>query len=88
MNGVEIDGCKLFVGPAQKKAERRKALEERYEKRRREQQENTRGRNLYVKHLMPSMEDDGLKDLFAKFGTVTSCKVARSSLLTRLRWMV
>lgn len=75
MNEVEIDGCKLFVGPAQKKAERKKILEERFEKRRREQQENTQGRNLYVKHLATTMDDAGLHELFEKFGKITSAKV-------------
>lgn len=75
MNDLEVDGCRLYVSPAQKKAERKKLLEERFEKRRREQQENTQGRNLYVKHLAPAMDDKGLKELFEKFGTITSAKV-------------
>ena len=75
LNDTEVEGCKLYVSPAQKKAERKKILEERFEKKRREQQENTQGRNLYVKHLAPSMDDAGLMELFEKYGTITSAKV-------------
>lgn len=75
LNDYEAEGCRLYVSPAQKKADRKKALEERFEKRRREQQENTQGRNLYVKHLAPSMDDAGLHELFEKYGTITSAKV-------------
>ena len=75
LNDIEVEGCRLYVSPAQKKADRKKALEERFEKRRREQQENTQGRNLYVKHLAPSMDDAGLHELFEKYGSITSAKV-------------
>ncbi|XP_076472432.1 polyadenylate-binding protein 1-A-like [Babylonia areolata] len=33
------------------------------------------GTNLYVKNLNDSFDDDGLKKLFARFGTITSAKV-------------
>lgn len=75
MNDFEVEGCKLYVSAAQKKIDRKKALEERFEKRRREQQENTQGRNLYVKHLAPLMDDAGLTELFEKYGNITSAKV-------------
>lgn len=75
MNGKELEGMKLFVGPAQKKAERKRILEERYEKRRSEFHESTKGRNLYVKHLSQTMTDEDLKKAFSKFGTITSAKI-------------
>lgn len=75
MNNKDMGGVPLYVGPAQKKSERKKLLEDRYERRRRAQQESTQGRNLYVKHLDPAMDDEGLKRLFTKFGNITSAKV-------------
>ncbi|GMH39880.1 hypothetical protein BSKO_07784 [Bryopsis sp. KO-2023] len=75
MNGKEIDGVKVYVAAAQKKAERRKLLEERFEKRRREVQEATQGKNLYIKHLDAAVTDADLQKLFSKFGTITSAKV-------------
>lgn len=33
------------------------------------------GMNLYVKNLADEVDDDGLRDLFANCGTITSCKV-------------
>lgn len=41
----------------------------------RERQQSCQGRNLYVKHINPDLDDEGLKQLFDKFGTITSEKV-------------
>lgn len=75
MNGKEMGGMKLYVGPAQKKGVRQKLLREKYEQMKRERQQSCQGRNLYVKHISPDLEDDGLKQMFESFGTITSQKV-------------
>eukprot|EP00298_Acanthocystis_sp_HF-20_P010666 c18981_g2_i1.p1 GENE.c18981_g2_i1~~c18981_g2_i1.p1 ORF type:complete len:606 (-),score=221.17 c18981_g2_i1:28-1845(-) len=33
--------------------------------------------NLFVKNLLPTMDDSSLADLFSSYGTILSCKVAR-----------
>eukprot|EP00210_Caulerpa_lentillifera_P001678 g1613.t1 len=75
MNDLEVDGSKLYVTPAQRKSERKKLLEEKFEQQRREQQINTKGRNLYIKHLAPSIDNTKLIELFEKFGHITSAKI-------------
>ena len=49
----------------------------RYEQMKRERQQSTQGRNLYIKHINPELGDDELKLLFEKFGSITSVKVGR-----------
>lgn len=75
LNGKESNGSKMFVGPAQKKVVRQKLLREKYEQMKRERQQSTQGRNLYVKHINPELGDEGLKRLFEKFGSITSVKI-------------
>lgn len=75
LNGKEFQGSKMFVGPAQKKIVRQKLLREKYEQMKRERQQSTQGRNLYIKHINPELGDDELKLLFEKFGSITSVKV-------------
>jgi len=67
----------LFVGRAQKKAERQQTLRSSYEKRRVENQNRYKGVNLYVKNLDDSITDDQLREAFTDFGTITSAKVMR-----------
>lgn len=82
MNGKKIEGVskedtELFVGRAQKKAERQQTLRSSYEKKRVENQNRYKGVNLYVKNLDDSITDDQLREAFADFGTITSAKVMR-----------
>lgn len=77
-NSVEnyTDGeNKLYVGRAQKKAERLQALRQTFEKRRAENQNRYKGVNLYVKNLDDTITDDQLREAFQEFGTITSAKV-------------
>lgn len=75
LNGKEVDGHKLYVSRAQKKAERLNNLRREYEKKRAENQARYKGVNLYVKNLDDSVTDDQLRDEFSEFGDITSAKV-------------
>lgn len=55
----------------------------RFSQYRRQQQESSRGRNLYVKRIPREMSDEGLKDLFSRFGEITSAKVRFGETLFR-----
>ena len=66
-NSTDMDGCKLYVGRAQKKAERQAELKERIN--------HYQGVNLYVKNLDECIEDEHLRNAFSQFGTITSAKV-------------
>jgi len=79
MNDKDLagDGKKLFVGRAQKKAERLAQLRSQYEKKRSENQNRYKGVNLYVKNLDDTITDDALRKAFEEFGTITSAKVMR-----------
>jgi polyadenylate-binding protein len=78
-NNLEIDGTTLYVTRAMKKAEREKFLKEKWEKAKTERQKKFAGVNLYVKYLDDSIDDEGLKTEFSKFGNITSAKVMRDA---------
>ncbi|KAK3018101.1 hypothetical protein RJ639_004786, partial [Escallonia herrerae] len=76
LNGTSFKDDKiLFVGKAQRKAERDAELRAKFEQERISRFEKLQGANLYMKNLDDSINDEKLKDLFSEFGTVTSCKV-------------
>ncbi|MED6118242.1 hypothetical protein PIB30_000868 [Stylosanthes scabra] len=76
LNGTTInDDRVLFVGRAQRKAEREAELKAKFEQERFSRYEKLQGANLYLKNLDDSINDERLKDLFSEFGTITSCKV-------------
>jgi polyadenylate-binding protein len=77
MNGKEIDGKTIYVGRAQKKAEREAELKQKFEALRQEQMMKYQGVNLYIKNLDDDVDDDKLRGIFDQFGTITSCKVMR-----------
>jgi len=77
MNGKEIDGEQIYVGRAQKKAEREKELKSMFEKIKRERMSKYQGVNLYVKNLDDTIEDVRLREEFAHCGTITSAKIMR-----------
>jgi polyadenylate-binding protein len=77
LNEKEIDGKVLFVGRAQKKEEREKELREKFEQRKVEQQKKYAGVNLYIKNLGDQADDDVLREQFAKFGSITSCRIMK-----------
>ncbi|KAF9265439.1 polyadenylate binding protein [Marasmius fiardii PR-910] len=77
LHDTEINGRKLFVSRAQKKAEREEELRKSYEQAKMEKLSKYQGVNLYIKNLEDDMDDDKLRAEFEPFGTITSCKVMR-----------
>ena len=77
LNGKEIEGKPMFVGRAQKKAEREAELRQKFEAIRVERDAKFQGVNLYVKNLDEAVDDDQLRTEFATVGKITSVKVMR-----------
>lgn len=76
LNGTTVNDDKvLYVGRAQRKAEREAELKAKFEQERIRKYEKLQGANLYLKNLDDSINDEKLKELFSEFGTITSCKV-------------
>jgi len=79
LNGKDINGRELYVGRAQKKAERQAELKEKFEKIKSERLSRYQGVNLYVKNLDDTITDDKLAEEFSAFGNITSAKVRGTS---------
>eukprot|EP00072_Mus_musculus_P032907 XP_006499888.1 PREDICTED: polyadenylate-binding protein 1-like isoform X1 [Mus musculus] len=79
MNGKEVSGQLLYVGRAQKRAERQSELKRRFEQMKQERQNRYQGVNLYVKNLDDSINDERLKEVFSTYGVITSAKVMTES---------
>ncbi len=77
MNGKEVEGKVVFVGRAQKKAERSATLREKFAKLKMEKISKYQGVNVYVKNLEDNVDDEALKNEFAPFGNITSAVVMR-----------
>ncbi|CAG5098357.1 Oidioi.mRNA.OKI2018_I69.XSR.g15596.t1.cds [Oikopleura dioica] len=75
LHDKEFDGKKLYVGRAQKKAERQAELKVKFEKLKQERNQRYQGVNLYVKNLDDSITDDILREHFAPYGNITSAKI-------------
>lgn len=76
LNGTTLGDDKVwYVGKAQRKSEREAELKAKYEQERNGRLEKLQGANLYLKNLDDSIDDEKLKELFAEFGSITSCKV-------------
>lgn len=75
LDDSEIGGHKIFVGRAQKKAERHAELRERFERIKQERMNRYQGVNLYVKNLDDTIDDEALRKEFSAYGTITSAKV-------------
>merc|ERR1712227_842412 len=75
LNGTGIEGKTVYVGRAQKKAERQAELEKKFEAIKMERMNRFQGVNLYVKNLDDTIDDERLRQEFAPFGTITSAKV-------------
>jgi len=75
LNGTEMNGKTLFVGRAQKKAERQQELKKKFEQLKLERLNRYQGVNLYVKNLDDSIDDERLRKEFAPYGTITSARV-------------
>lgn len=76
LNGKEIaEGKCMYVGRAQKKAERQQELKRKFEELKNERMNRYQGVNLYVKNLDDTIDDERLRKEFTPFGTITSAKV-------------
>jgi polyadenylate-binding protein len=75
INNTEIDGHTIYVGRAQKKAERHAELKERFERIKVERMTRYQGVNLYVKNLDDTIDDELLRKEFSQFGSITSAKI-------------
>jgi len=75
LNGKEVSGKTIYVGRAQKKAERQMELKKKFEQMKIERMTRFQGVNLYVKNLDDSITDERLLQEFAPYGTITSAKV-------------
>jgi len=70
-----VEGKPLYVGRAQKKAERQQELKRKFEQLKMERLHRFQGVNLYVKNIDDNIDDERLRKEFAPFGTITSAKV-------------
>ncbi|GAB1861041.1 Polyadenylate-binding protein [Camponotus japonicus] len=76
LNGKDIsEGKCMYVGRAQKKAERQQELKRKFEQLKIERLNRYQGVNLYVKNLDDTIDDERLRKEFTPFGTITSAKV-------------
>mmetsp|Transcript_24636 Transcript_24636/g.37218 ORF Transcript_24636/g.37218 Transcript_24636/m.37218 type:complete len:707 (+) Transcript_24636:313-2433(+) len=76
LDGEEIT-VEMYVGRAQKKAERERELRAKFEAEKMDRISKFQGVNLYVKNLDDTVEDDLLRDEFAAMGTITSARVMK-----------
>lgn len=82
LNGKEItEGKIMYVGRAQKKAERQQELKRKFEQLKIERLSRYQGVNLYVKNLDDTIDDERLRKEFNQFGTITSVKVSTFFLI-------
>jgi len=77
MNDKEFDGKTLFVGRAQKKAERETELRSKFEQMKLDHLSKYQGVNLYIKNLDDDIDDDKLRSIFQSFGPIGSAQVMR-----------
>jgi polyadenylate-binding protein len=78
LDGEEITQ-ELYVGRAQKKAERERELRAKFEAEKMDRISKFQGVNLYVKNLDDSVTDDTLRDEFSAMGTITSARIMKDS---------
>ena len=77
MDGIEVNGRKITVCRAQKKAERSNELKMKFEIQKQERINRYQGVNVYIKNLEDTIDDEKLRKEFAQYGTITSAKVMR-----------
>ncbi|EDO07182.1 polyadenylate binding protein family protein [Babesia bovis T2Bo] len=78
-NGVKFESVEepMMVCQHMDKARRYAMLKAQYDSNAQDQRNKFMGVNLYIKNLDDDFDDDGLRDLFKQYGTVTSSKVMR-----------
>ncbi|KAK4529923.1 hypothetical protein CCYA_CCYA02G0780 [Cyanidiococcus yangmingshanensis] len=77
LNGTEYKGKPLYVGRAQKKAERESMLRVQLEQARAERMQKLQDVNLFVKNLSEDVDENRLREEFSRFGTITSLRIMR-----------
>lgn len=82
-NNKEIDGKIIVACRAMKKHERENELRQKAEQLKLERIQKYQGLNLYVKNLDDEVDDEKLKQIFSKFGTITSAKVVTANNVSR-----
>lgn len=76
LNNKEVStGKTLYVGRAQKKAEREAEMKRKTDMLKLERINRSQGVNLYVKNLEDTINDERLQASFSAYGTITSAKV-------------
>lgn len=73
----------LYVGKAQKKAERLRELRSRQDTLNLERVTKYQGMNLYVKNISDTISDELFREAFAPFGTITSARIMRENNETK-----
>ena len=86
LNGKKFDDKEWYVGKAQKKSEREQELKGRFEQSIKEAADKYPGLNLYLKNLDDTISDEKLKEMFADYGTITSCKVCKCHFFAGMLW--
>lgn len=76
-DGMEIEGRKVTVCRAQKRAERAMELKNKFEVQKMERINRYQGVNLYIKNLEDGIDDERLRSEFSTYGTITSAKVMK-----------
>eukprot|EP00934_Nitzschia_sp_Nitz4_P004226 Nitzschia sp. Nitz4//scaffold88_size82704//25383//27425//NITZ4_005287-RA/size82704-processed-gene-0.48-mRNA-1//1//CDS//3329559479//4216//frame0 len=76
VDGEEIEQ-EMYVGRAQKKAERERELRAKFEAEKMDRISKFQGVNLYIKNLDDNVTDDQLRDEFSAMGTITSARVMK-----------
>jgi polyadenylate-binding protein len=77
LNGTEHNGRQLYVGRAQKKAERESMLRAQQEQARVERMQKLQDVNLFVKNLSDDVDENRLREEFSRFGMITSLRIMR-----------
>lgn len=67
----------LYVNRAQKKAERSRDIKTKMDALKEERVSKFQGMNLYVKNLSDTITDEYFRDIFSKYGTITSARIMR-----------
>ncbi|XP_063062782.1 polyadenylate-binding protein 1A-like [Engraulis encrasicolus] len=75
MNHKELNGKVVYVGPAQRKGQRQRELQNKFRQMKQDGLTSSQGLNLYVKNLEKNQGDECLCKMFSPFGTITSAKV-------------
>lgn len=75
LNMSKMGEKQLYVGRAQKRAERESRLREKFKKMKEERMNKYQGVNLYVKNLDDTIDDEKLRQEFSAYGSITSAKI-------------